>query len=184
MQYVDYRHYAHRFLSLIIWFRNSLQTQEYGGNGYVTCRGAEHKQKSSDWRNIYRGWLEKRAFGINKSRRVNRAGFLLYKEGSAGFLHQRQIEGFAQGPDERLILTNGFAGAVGELGHRFAFALDQFDHDIQRLDAGNIAGQARADAESEVDALIEVAVERQRLSRSVLSENTSVLLIGSMPSFS
>ncbi|OFB49104.1 hypothetical protein BA187_10150 [Serratia marcescens] len=30
LQYVDYRHYAHRFLSLIIWFRNSLQPKNMG----------------------------------------------------------------------------------------------------------------------------------------------------------
>lgn len=69
-----------------------------------------------------------------------------------------EIEGFAQGFDEGLILTDGFPWAIEKLGYRFAFTFDQFNHDIQRLDARNITGQAGADAEHQIDVLVRSGV--------------------------
>ncbi len=64
-------------------------------------------------------------------------GAISGKESVNGFFSPAaEIEGF----DEGFILTDGFPCTIGNLGYRFAFTLDQFNHDIQRLDAWNIAG--------------------------------------------
>src|SRR5688572_24956011 len=65
--------------------------------------------------------------------------------------------------DEVLVAALGLAGRVRDLGDGLAITGGHLDHDVHRLDAGNVAGQPRADAEAYVDTAGKCTVELQRL---------------------
>lgn len=72
------------------------------------------------------------------------------------------IEHLTQISNESLIRAHPFARAVGQFGHRLAIAARELHHDVQRLELG-VVGELGADAEAELHAVGEVAVEVQGL---------------------
>ena len=67
----------------------------------------------------------------------------------------------AQFIDKFIIFTDGFAGAVRELGNRFTVAFHQLDNNIERLDIRDIAGQAGADTEHQIYPVTEMGIKRE-----------------------
>lgn len=84
--------------------------------------------------------------------------------------------------DEIRVFAVSLAGLVGDLCHRLAVAGGHFKHDAHRFDTRNITRQVGAYAEADVDPPAQRAEYFQGLGSVRLSENVSVLLIGSMPS--
>src|SRR3954469_19165402 len=77
---------------------------------------------------------------------------------SAPFLKLVALEHLAQVGEESLVLAQGLAGRIGQLGHRLAIAGHQLHDDVERGDA-DIVRQVGADAETGHAAVGKVAVQ-------------------------
>ncbi len=98
--------------------------------------------------------------------------------------NMRKVERFAQRPNKRFIVADRFARAVRKFRHRFTVTLYQLNDNIQRFYLG--ISQVRRVPIPKLNCTRE---EKWRYSstalrKSRLSEKTSVLLCGSIPSFS
>ena len=94
----------------------------------------------------------------------------------------RYFENVPQIGDEIRVGAVGLARFIGDLRDGLAIAGRHFKHNAHRFHTWNIAGQVGADAKAHIDS----TAQRRNISRALgsdrLSENTRVLLIGSMPS--
>lgn len=119
-------------------------------------------------------------FGIKGKKREPISSLMIL----TGFFNMRKVERFAQRPNKRFIMADSFARAVRKFRHRFTVTLYQLNHNIQGFYLG--ISQVRRVPIPKLNCTRE---EKWRYSstalrKSRLSEKTSVLLCGSISSFS